>query len=166
MAACSLLDNTFLMFERLIVKKVCNHSGSVHKSCDPFLLLFLKWVPKLPPMLFWWTEVKFCQFLANLQSTVIVTSSDTGLPTPLSAVQVYLGIQYSTVQYSTGTFSGHCEISRSPYDSSMSVCLGLVLTCRRVRRWHCGEWGSCCYHCTEEWDSAEILINYFGMKLG
>ena len=29
-----------------------------------------------------------------------VTSSDTGLPTPLSAVQVYLGIQveYSTVQ--------------------------------------------------------------------
>ena len=40
-ASYSLLDNTFLMFERLVVKKVCNHSGSVQKSCNPFLLLFL-----------------------------------------------------------------------------------------------------------------------------
>ena len=146
-------------------KTCCKKSLQPFRVCTqklwPFFAPFSIVGTKIASYAFSVNWIKFLPIFANLQSTVIVTSSDTGLPTPLSAVQVYLRIQYSTVQYSTGTFSGHCEISRSPYDSSKSVCLGLVLTCRRERRWHCGERGSCCYHCTEEWDSAEIvMVNY------
>ena len=80
-------------------KKVCNHSGSVHKSCDPFLLLFLKWVPKLPPMLFWWTEVNFCQFLPTYRARWSWPPPTLGCPRRCPLCRCTWG--YSTVQYST-----------------------------------------------------------------
>ena len=79
-------------------KKVCNHSGSVHKSCDPFLLLF----PKLG------TKIASYAFLVNWSKILpifgqLTEHGDRDLLRHWVAHAVVrcAGVPGDTVQYST-----------------------------------------------------------------